>query len=171
MSSVFLILGPFNSCTDPRTAQTDRERIDAQALASRTATHRIALVRNFVLRDVDHRSAWACSHGVQVAGERLILTGRWFKMSASEGTPLWDSVTNPFTKALEMAFGCHHRKLSRVFTIEGHTYKVCCGCGRRFEYSLQTMSIRHRRRLFPALTHLRAQRRRKRIMRQHRQLA
>src|SRR5580704_7635557 len=61
-------------------------------------------------------------------------------MSAPEGIPLWDSVTHPLANALELAFGCHHSKLSRVFTIEGHTYKVCCDCGQRFEYSLRTMS-------------------------------
>ena len=91
-------------------------------------------------------------------------------MSASEEIPLWDSVTHPFADALELAFGCHHRKLSRVFTIEGHTYKVCCGCGRRFGYSLDTMSIRPQRRLFSALTHLRAQRRLRRLERQHNHL-
>ena len=84
-------------------------------------------------------------------------------MSASDGVPLWDTVTHPLANALELAFGCHHRKLSRVFTIEGHSYKVCCSCGRRFDYSLRTMSIRHRPRLFSALTHLRAQRRRRRL--------
>jgi len=88
-------------------------------------------------------------------------------MSASEGVPLWDSVAHPLADALEFAFGCHHGKLSRVFTLEGRSYKVCCGCGRRFEYSLQTMSIRPRRRLFCALTHLRAQRRLRRLDRQH----
>lgn len=92
-------------------------------------------------------------------------------MSASDEVPLWDTVTQPLANALELAFGCHHRKLSRVFTIEGRSYKVCCGCGRRFEYSLHTMSIRHRRRLFAALTHLRAQRRLRRIERQHGQSA
>jgi len=86
-------------------------------------------------------------------------------MSAPEGIPLWDSVTHPLANALELAFGCHHSKLSRVFTIEGHTYKVCCDCGQRFEYSLRTMSITHRRRLLSALTHVRAQRRRRRFLR------
>ena len=88
-------------------------------------------------------------------------------MSASEEVPLWDSVTHPLANALELAFGCHHRKLSRVFTIDGRSYKVCCSCGRRFDYSLRTMSIRPRRKLFSALTHLRAQRRLRRIERQH----
>ena len=60
-------------------------------------------------------------------------------MQPMEETPLWDSVTHPFATALERAFGCRHRKLSRVFTLEGRTYKVCCECGARFRYSLRTM--------------------------------
>ena len=61
-------------------------------------------------------------------------------MSENEGIPLWDSVTHPLASVLELAFGCHHRKLSRVFTIDGHSYKVCCDCGANFDYSLRTMS-------------------------------
>jgi hypothetical protein len=77
-------------------------------------------------------------------------------MNAVEDVPLWDSVTNPLAQALEMAFGCHHGKLSRVFTIEGCSYKVCCECGARFRYSLRTMSIvRPRPRFLRALRHLR----------------
>lgn len=38
-------------------------------------------------------------------------------------------------------FGCHHHKLSRVFTIGGQTYCVCFDCGARFDYSLATMQI------------------------------
>ena len=40
-------------------------------------------------------------------------------------------------------FSCHHNALSRVFTINRRTYRVCCDCGAEFEYSLKTMS--HRR--------------------------
>jgi hypothetical protein len=80
-------------------------------------------------------------------------------MSAPEGLPLWDSFAHPFANALELAFGCHHRKLSRVFTLEGHSYKVCCDCGQRFDYSLRTMTITHRRRLLSALRRLRRRRR------------
>jgi len=83
-------------------------------------------------------------------------------MTPSEGTPLWDSVTRPFTSVLEFAFGCHHAKLSRVFTIEGSSYKVCCDCGARFDYSLRTMSMKPHRRLFAALRRLRARRRHER---------
>lgn len=42
---------------------------------------------------------------------------------------------------LEFLFGCHHESLSRVFTIGGSSYRVCCSCGARFDYSLKTMSI------------------------------
>ena|SRR5215469_953918 len=38
-----------------------------------------------------------------------------------------------------LAFGCHHRTLSRVFTLEGRTYRVCYVGGAYFDYCLQTM--------------------------------
>lgn len=41
----------------------------------------------------------------------------------------------------EFLFGCHHGNLSRVFTINGRSYRVCCDCGTQFGYSLATMSI------------------------------
>jgi len=46
-----------------------------------------------------------------------------------------------FGIALDLIFGCHHSNLSRVFTIGGESYRVCCECGARFGYSLETMSI------------------------------
>ena len=46
--------------------------------------------------------------------------------------------------AFEFLFGCHHSNLSRVFTIGGHSYRVCCDCGAQFRYSLETMSIQRR---------------------------
>lgn len=45
----------------------------------------------------------------------------------------------------DLVFGCHHRQLSRVFTIDGRTYKVCCNCGGEFDYSLENMSIKRSR--------------------------
>jgi hypothetical protein len=42
---------------------------------------------------------------------------------------------------LDFIFGCHHTNLSRVFTIEGRTYRVCCDCGAKFEYSLESMRM------------------------------
>ena len=74
----------------------------------------------------------------------------------AEGIPLWETVTHPFATALDFAFGCHHGKLSRVFTIEGRSYKVCCECGEHFHYSLETMSITSHTKFFPALRRLRA---------------
>ena len=46
------------------------------------------------------------------------------------------------TKIYNIIFGCPHGNLSRVFTIEGETYVVCCLCGTKFSYSLDTMSVR-----------------------------
>jgi len=56
---------------------------------------------------------------------------------------------------LEFFFGCHHVHLSRVFTLKGETYKVCCDCGAKFAYSLETMSIVRRLPLTPVLTRFR----------------
>lgn len=41
----------------------------------------------------------------------------------------------------DFVFGCRHGHLSRVFTIGGRTYRVCCDCGRKFDYSLASMSF------------------------------
>lgn len=81
-------------------------------------------------------------------------------MFASGGVRLWDSVAHPFTAMLELAFGCHHSTLSRVFTIDGRTYKVCCDCGATFDYSLSTMTLTRRKRFLGALRtlHTRARR-------------
>ena len=47
-------------------------------------------------------------------------------------------------RALDFLFGCHHGNLSRVFTIDGDSYRVCCDCGARFQYSLATMTLQQR---------------------------
>lgn len=39
---------------------------------------------------------------------------------------------NPLHWMIQFAFGCHHRHLSRVFTIDKRTYKVCLDCGQEF---------------------------------------
>jgi len=44
-------------------------------------------------------------------------------------------------RLFDVIFGCWHRNVSRVFTIGGQTYRVCCDCGAKFSYSLATMSI------------------------------
>ena len=45
---------------------------------------------------------------------------------------------------IDFLFGCHHSNLSRVFTIGGHSYRMCYECGAKFDYSLETMSIERR---------------------------
>lgn len=86
-------------------------------------------------------------------------------MFAQEEVPLWERMTHPLANALEVAFGCHHSKLSRVFTVHGHSYKVCCDCGATFRYSLESMSITQRRKGFPVLRRLRLERRRRKLLR------
>ena len=44
-------------------------------------------------------------------------------------------------KVYDFIFGCRHGNLSRVFTIGGDTYIVCCLCGIKFPYSLDSMSV------------------------------
>ena len=56
---------------------------------------------------------------------------------------------------LDLLFGCRHKHLSRVFTIDHWTYRVCCDCGTRFKYSLASMSIEARLPRDPMLTSLR----------------
>ena len=56
---------------------------------------------------------------------------------------------------LDFLFGCHHVHLSRVFTLQDETYRVCCDCGAKFAYSLENMSIERRLPLTPVLTRFR----------------
>jgi hypothetical protein len=44
-------------------------------------------------------------------------------------------------RIFDFLFGCRHAELSRVFTIGGQTYRVCCRCGARFNYSLKSMRM------------------------------
>lgn len=53
---------------------------------------------------------------------------------------------------LDFVFGCHHRHLSRVFTIGGRTYRMCCDCGTKFNYSLENMRMERRFRAFVVRT-------------------
>lgn len=62
---------------------------------------------------------------------------------------------NSVLAALNFLFGCHHHSLSRVFTISGQTYRVCCDCGAQFKYSLADMSMEQRLPSEPKLTSLR----------------
>jgi hypothetical protein len=55
-----------------------------------------------------------------------------------------------FIHRFDRIFGCHHRRLSRVFTIRSRTYRVSCSGGARFKYSLETMSVERRFRAFDA---------------------
>jgi hypothetical protein len=63
-------------------------------------------------------------------------------------------ITDLFQSIFEAIFGfCRHNNLSRPFTIEGHTYKVCMDCSQQVFYSRDTMLPLSRR----ELRHLRAE--------------
>lgn len=47
---------------------------------------------------------------------------------------------NILNDVARLLFDCHHRNLSRVFTIQRRSYQVCCDCGAEFDYSFITMS-------------------------------
>jgi hypothetical protein len=46
---------------------------------------------------------------------------------------------NALRKIAEFAFECHHAELSRVFTIQKRTYRVCFQCGKEVDYSWELM--------------------------------
>ncbi len=59
-----------------------------------------------------------------------------------------------FQSVFEAIFGfCRHNNLSRPFTIEGQTYKVCMDCSQQVFYSRDTLLPLSRR----ELRHLRAE--------------
>jgi hypothetical protein len=59
-----------------------------------------------------------------------------------------------FQSVFEAIFGyCRHSNLSRPFTIDGQTYKVCIDCSQQVFYSRDTMLPLSRR----ELRHLRAE--------------
>ena len=49
---------------------------------------------------------------------------------------------NPLHWMIQIAFGCHHRHISRVFTIDKRTYKVCLDCGHEFRLPDASSSLR-----------------------------
>jgi hypothetical protein len=43
----------------------------------------------------------------------------------------------------EIFFGCSHGHLTRPFTLQTRSYKVCLDCGKQFPYSLEQMRVLH----------------------------
>lgn len=39
----------------------------------------------------------------------------------------------------ELFFGCGHGNLTRPFTLQAYSYKVCLDCGKQFPYSAEQM--------------------------------
>lgn len=42
-------------------------------------------------------------------------------------------------RLFEFVAGCHHRQMSRVFTIKKRTYRVCFECGREFDAKVSAL--------------------------------
>lgn len=61
------------------------------------------------------------------------------------GAPFYPCVRGPGVpvarKIMNWLVGCRHRELSRAFTSNGETYKVCLKCGAHLKYSWQTMKL------------------------------
>lgn len=43
----------------------------------------------------------------------------------------------------QIFFGCSHGNLTRPFTLQARSYKVCLDCGRQLPYSLEKMRALH----------------------------
>jgi hypothetical protein len=57
-------------------------------------------------------------------------------------------ITELFRSIFEAIFGfCRHSSLSRPFTIDGQTYKVCMDCSQQIFYSSETLLPLSRREL------------------------
>lgn len=43
--------------------------------------------------------------------------------------------------AVTRVFGCHHSSMSRPFTCDGRTYRVCLKCGKHRDFDLKTWKM------------------------------
>lgn len=43
----------------------------------------------------------------------------------------------------DLFFGCRHAHLTRPFTLESRSYKICVDCGHEMPYSLESMRLLH----------------------------
>ena len=41
----------------------------------------------------------------------------------------------------DLFFGCRHDHMTRPFTLESHSYKICLDCGQEMPYSLESMRL------------------------------
>jgi hypothetical protein len=47
------------------------------------------------------------------------------------------------SRLVNLAFGCHHKRMSWPITRQHRTYQVCCDCGAELDYSWEMMSCSH----------------------------
>ena len=46
-----------------------------------------------------------------------------------------------FSFLVDLLFGCRHTHLSRPFTLEDRSYKICLDCGQELPYSVEAMRL------------------------------
>ena len=63
------------------------------------------------------------------------------KKQASWCTEQFDVLATSTTLLVQL-FGCWHRNVSRPFTTEGETYRVCLNCGARRRFDLEGWRVR-----------------------------
>jgi len=56
------------------------------------------------------------------------------KQYQSGTTVNFNELTTPLANWLTRVFGCWHRELSRPFTLDGESYRVCVDCGARRKF-------------------------------------
>ena len=51
------------------------------------------------------------------------------------------SFVGSLSAAVTRVFGCHHSSMSRPFTRDDRTYRVCLKCGKRRDFDLETWKM------------------------------
>src|SRR5580704_7963702 len=89
----------------------------------------------------------SCESLKQERVRQMETTSQVIKVGEIEG-----ALMERLMSTLDFLFGCHHSHLSRVFTIGGRSYRVCCDCGAKFKYSLASMCMERRLKTFDRAT-------------------
>jgi hypothetical protein len=69
----------------------------------------------------------------------LACIGTGMLLQRSERLAAGSGFMKPLLWIFQLGFGCHHSRVSRVFTIKKRMYQVCFECGQELEYSWALM--------------------------------
>jgi hypothetical protein len=82
---------------------------------------------------------WAADCSIAPRSGRRAGFPNWLDTNGSSDRPQGSTFMSFSRRMFEFAFGCHHSQLSRVFTLDDRTYRVCFDCGQQVEYSWELM--------------------------------